>query len=143
MIGVYSGPVPTRLKWIEHAEQFTAVNAFGAGSSTSYGHPNAAGAIGVGAAYYNNTQMYGVSPPVIEEFSSHGGLTNLFDTAGNKLASPDNRDKPDLVAPNGTDTTFFGVDSDSSGFPNFFGTTCYCCFSFTITVRFLADTFTD
>jgi Subtilase family len=32
------------------------------------------------------------------------------------------RNKPELVAPDGGDTTFFGTDTNSNGFPNFFGT---------------------
>ena len=34
----------------------------------------------------------------------------------------DLRDKPEIVAPDGTNTTFFGFDVEPDGFPNFFGT---------------------
>ena len=46
----------------------------------------------------------------------------LFDIAGNSI-SPIIRNKPEIVAPDGGDTTFFGSgDSENNGFPNFFGT---------------------
>ena len=64
-----------------------------------------------------------------EGFSSAGGTPILFDTAGNRLANPIVRNKPRIVAPDGTNTTFFGTDiadpgdgSDTDTFPNFFGT---------------------
>lgn len=87
---------------------------------TSYGHANAAGAIAVGAAAYFETPDFGVSPPLLEGFSSSGGIPILFDLDGD----PQNiwRQKPEITAPDGTDTTFFGSDIEPNGFPNFFGT---------------------
>jgi subtilisin family serine protease len=59
----------------------------------------------------------------LEAFSSSGATPSLFDTLGNRLATPDLRShKPEIVAPDGIDTTFFGSDTDGNGFPNFFGT---------------------
>jgi len=47
--------------------------------------------------------------PVVESFSSSGTTPIFFDTAGNRLATPDPRlFKPELVAPDGVQTTFFG-----------------------------------
>ena len=91
-------------------------------SGTVYGHANARGAEAVGAAAYFNTPAFGVSPPVLNSFSSSGTTPILFDVTGNRLATPDVRAKPEIVAPDGGDTTFFGVDTDGNGFPNFFGT---------------------
>src|SRR5678815_523026 len=91
-------------------------------SGTIYGHTNAAAAEAVGAAVYFNTPAFGVSPPALDSFSSSGGTPILFDTAGNRLNNAEIGSKPEIVAPDGGDTTFFGTDTDSNGFPNFFGT---------------------
>jgi hypothetical protein len=97
-------------------------------SSTIYGHANAAGAEAVGAAFYQETPEFGQTPPLLEPFSSAGGTPILFDPNGNRLSTPV-RQKPEIVAPDGIDTTFFpppelfgNTDVDGSGFPNFFGT---------------------
>jgi len=58
----------------------------------------------------------------LEPFSSAGPTPIIFDTAGSRLAIPQIRLKPEIVAPDGTDTTFFGRDVDADRFPNFFGT---------------------
>src|SRR5262249_40499664 len=55
-------------------------------------------------------------------FSSAGPTPILFDTGGKRLVTPQIRLKPEIVAPDGTDTTFFGRDVDADRFPNFFGT---------------------
>ena len=124
MIGLFEGPLPGFVKWINLGTAVDFANGtIPANFATVFAHPNSEGAIAVGAAYYRDTPEFGVSPPQIESFSSRGGIDILFDTAGNRLSSPDDRNKPDIVAPDGTDTTFFGgFDSDNSGFPDFFGT---------------------
>jgi hypothetical protein len=84
------------------------------GSSTIVGHSNAETAIAVGAVLYLNTPDYGVSVPTVASFSSRGG-TPVNGTV---------RNKPDLTAPNGGNTTvnLGGVNLDGDPFPNFFGT---------------------
>jgi hypothetical protein len=105
---VYSGPL--------------TVNNFATNSSTLWGHSNGASARAVAAAYYGNTPAYGVSPAVLESYSALGGTPILFDTTGNRLATPLVRAKPEFTSVDGVDTTFFGSDTDKSGYPNFYGT---------------------
>ena len=78
-------------------------------TGASYGHSTALGGLGVGAARYENTPVFGISPPVIEGFSSAGGSPILFDTAGNRLAAPQGRQQPAVTAPDGADTRSFGT----------------------------------
>jgi len=102
----FSGPLPGKLKFVYFGN--LTINEYHTFSSTSYGHPMAAGGQGVGAARYSTTPAYGVSPPLVESFSSKGGTPILFDTAGNPVNVV--RQKPDFVAPDGGDNTFFGSD---------------------------------
>ena len=62
-------------------------------------------------------------------FSSQGGVPILFDVSGNSLGVPGPRLKPEIVAPDGTNTSFFFSDTSLDDadefpetFPNFFGT---------------------
>ncbi|MGQ0657002.1 MAG: S8 family serine peptidase, partial [Chromatiales bacterium] len=120
-IGNFEGPNPGLIKTVLLGG--ATIDEFDTASGTSLGHNSALGGLGVGAASYQQTPAFGVSPPVIEPFSSAGGTPILFDTAGNRLASPEIRMQPAITAPDGTNTTFFGgSDDESDGFPNFFGT---------------------
>ncbi|MEM7411772.1 MAG: S8 family serine peptidase [Myxococcota bacterium] len=93
-------------------------------SGTSYGHANAAGALAIGAAAYFETPAFGVSPPLLEPFSSAGGVALRRDSEGNALPEPLVRETPDLVGPDGVNNTVLFGDSevDDDDFPNFFGT---------------------
>ena len=84
------------------------------GSSTLVGQANSAGAIAVGAAFYRNTPPYNVNPPTISSFSSVGGT----------IVEGSVRNKPEIVAAQGINTTveFGSVDYEPDNFPNFFGT---------------------
>lgn len=100
------------------------INEFDTASSTIFGYGNAQGAAAVGAASYLQTPAFGTDPAGLRSFSSAGCTPILFDTAGNRLASPECRLKPAFVAPDGGNTTFFGSDipEDADDFPNFPGT---------------------
>src|SRR5262249_54768281 len=96
-----------------------------------FGHANAAGAEAVGAAFYQQTPQFGQNPPLLEPFSSAGGTPILFALNGTRLATPEVRQKPEIVAPDGIDTSFFpppelfgdtDTPLDSDGYPKFFGT---------------------
>ena len=117
MIVNHSGPNPGLIKYVYFfSGPSPTINEFATNSGTIYGHANAAGAEAVGAARYSNTPAFGVSPPVLESFSSSGTTPVLFDVAGNRLPTPDPRaNKPEVVAPDGVATTV-------PGFSNFFGT---------------------
>ncbi|HHQ13659.1 MAG TPA: hypothetical protein ENK16_01410, partial [Chromatiales bacterium] len=115
---LFSGPAPGVIKFVYFGSM--SIDEYATASSTVYGHANAAGAMAVGAARYSWTPAFGVNPALLEPFSSSGGLTVLFDTSGAPIA--EQRQKPEIVAPDGGDNSFFGSDYESNGFPNFFGT---------------------
>ena len=105
------------LKYVLYSGTAATVAEFATNSSTIFGHPTANGAIAVGAVPW-------YSPSAIEPFSSWGDVTIYFDADGNRLDTPEVRHKPDVVAPDGVNTTFFGSDipDDADSYPNFFGT---------------------
>ncbi len=93
----------------------TTITEFGnTNVSTVVGQANAKGAMAVGAARYTNTPAFGVSPPVLESYSSDGG------TITNDMT----RRKPDFVAPDGVNTTVNLGDPLIPGnpLPTFYGT---------------------
>ena len=115
----------------------SSIGQFFSGGPTIQGHPGAAGAAAVGAAFYFDTPACGTSPAQLEGYSSVGGAPILFNTAGTRLATPVVRQKPDFVGPDGVNTTFLGFTLASAGitvttsnvscqndanYPNFFGT---------------------
>jgi subtilisin family serine protease len=134
MILHHSGAAPGLMKVVVTGPGATALtfDEFGTKTGASWGHSGARGGLGVGAADYQRTPAFGIDPPRVSAYSSAGGSPILFHTAGNRLARPDVRQQPEIVAPSGGDTTFFGgtldgvtllpVDTDGTGFPNFAGT---------------------
>jgi uncharacterized repeat protein (TIGR01451 family) len=103
------GPFPQRLKYVAFSSSAFAINEFDTASGTIFGHANAAGAEAVGAAYYGFTPEFGVSPPVLEWFSSAGSTPVFFDPGGLSLPVPAVRSKPGIVGPDGVSSTFPGL----------------------------------
>jgi len=126
----FAGPDPGRLKYVLFNDALfylTTPAIPGILSPALYGHAKAEGAIATGAAFYLQTPAYGVDTPVVEGYSSVGGTPNYYDISGNRIA-PLVRHKPDIVAPDGVNTSFFNpfgngdIPQDTDTFPNFFGT---------------------
>ncbi|OHD02939.1 MAG: hypothetical protein A2885_14555 [Sphingopyxis sp. RIFCSPHIGHO2_01_FULL_65_24] len=117
------GTNPTFIKYVTFGGTWSA-SEYATNSSTSFGHSNAAGAIGVAAADWFNTPAFGQTPPLGENFTSRGGQQIYFDTDGNALATPETRTTVDITMADGGNNTFFGSDisSDLDTLPNFYGT---------------------
>lgn len=138
VITLFDGPAPGKLKYIIFRHDIEV--EYPTHSSTLYGHANAAGAETVGAAFYQATPAFcnngdsvtyndcgqadGVSTAMLEIFSAAGGTATLFKNNGLRLDPPEFRKKPEVVGPDGTNTTFFFADTsrDLDDWPNFFGT---------------------
>ena len=109
------GEAPSLIKYIDLApgNQFE----YATNSSTVFGGANSSGGLGVAAANFNQTPAFGVTPPRAESFTSIGVTPILFDTEGNRLASPEIRAQPSITAPDGVSTTvpdfdpFFGTSA--------------------------------
>ncbi|WP_428409551.1 hypothetical protein [Hyphococcus sp.] len=146
-----SGDAPGLVKFVIFGGGF-ASSEYEINDPSGFGHNNAAGAEGVGAAAFYFTEEFIGDPSTLQlralagepecvpaclnDFSSAGGTPILFDTDGDRLRRPEVRLKPGLTGPDGTNTTFFTNDTsrdddDGDGvfatgepgeFPNFFGT---------------------
>ena len=108
------GPAPGRIKYVDFGQGLNTFE-YATNSPTSVGHPQSAFGLGVAAADYRKTPAFGQTPPLPEPFTSLGGTPILFDTAGNRLPVPENRNQPGITAPDGVSTTV-------PGFETFFGT---------------------
>ncbi|HEY4209369.1 MAG TPA: S8 family serine peptidase [Puia sp.] len=126
----FAGPDPTRLKYLLYNDAlFYITNPAIPGilAPALVGHAKADGAIATGAAWYLQTPPYGVDTPQVEGFSSEGGVANYYDIHGQRIA-PLVRPKPEIVAPDGGNTSFFNpfgngdIPQDPDTLPNFFGT---------------------
>ncbi len=122
-IARWNGPPANRIKVIVFANGVIKDWEYGGDAPTLVGHANTAGACAVGASAWFFTPKFGVDPPGLNSFSSWGGVPIVFDAAGNPIA-PIVYNKPEFVAPDGGNNTFFGSDTgrDPDVLPNFFGT---------------------
>jgi subtilisin family serine protease len=130
LIVKYEGPDPGLIKYINFGEAEPI--EYDTQSSTIFGHPNAVGAMAVGATAWFNTPKFNdnLERPVINGFSSKGGTPILFQKNGDPQPEPKIRNKPEFVATDGVNTTFFGNNlsfsipgtKEPDNFPNFFGT---------------------
>lgn len=109
-----TGSNPARIKYIifRRGQGDVTFNEYATGTSTIIGQSNALGAITVGAARYDKAPPY-AGPLVKESFSSEGGT----------YVNNQQRNKPDIIAPDGVNTTVnLGIDYDNNSYSNFFGT---------------------
>ena len=130
-ITLFSGDGDNRIKYINFGGNDEIIaNAEYGGSSTTFGHSNAAGAFATGASAYFNTAPFRpdiaavsdvIGPAIVNGFSSYGGLEIRLDLNGDPIA-PEDRMKPDATGSDGDNNTFFGGDAEGDGNPNFFGT---------------------
>jgi hypothetical protein len=134
-IGLVNGShAPGRIKLVlEDDGAGSTINQFNTSSPTIQGHANDANAGTVGAAFYGHTPRCGVTPAVLDGYSSAGGDPVLFDAAGSAQTAVI-RQKPDFVGPDGVNNTFLGQPGTfgytngisecviNGAFPSFFGT---------------------
>ena len=96
------GPAPTMLRWIDFSDDGYNPQALGQGGPVIFGHPAAAGVVATAASPW-------YSPSTPEFYTSIGGnIPILFDSQGNRLATPQIRVEPVVTGPDGVDTSFFG-----------------------------------
>src|SRR5258708_27707428 len=108
-VGLVSGTTPGRIKVVvEDDGAGSKITQYATNSATLQGHPSAAGAAAVGAAFFPNTLSCGASAPTLELFSSVGGNPILCDVNGARLAPPIIRQKPDFAGPDGGHNAFSG-----------------------------------
>ena len=87
-----------------------------------FGHAAAKGAIAVGAYWYDSGLLNGQFTPELEWYSSGGPATICCDAAGNRLGSPEIRQKPEICSVDGVSNTFFGDPNFTDNFFTFYGT---------------------
>ena len=104
---------PVLFKYVAFTSSYTdlAINDpnAGIGSGTVVGHHEDPNAITVGAANSRETPEMGVSPAVLEGYSSAGPGEFLFDAAGQRLATPQTLSAVSIVSTEGETTSVNGL----------------------------------
>jgi PKD repeat protein len=98
------------------------INEHRTDSATLFGHANSTGARAVAAAFWQDTPVFGIDPPLREPYSSRGGTAIYFNPNGSAKQAPEVRAKPEITAVDGVGTTFFFSDTNGDGVDEFFGT---------------------
>ena len=93
------------------------INSFATNSPTIQGHPSAAGAAAVVAAFFPFTPRCGTTPSQLEGFSSEGGGPICSIRLGRASRRPPFVEKPNFVGPDGVNNTFLGFTLTSGGIP--------------------------
>lgn len=123
MISKASGLSPNSIKYIILNSIEGIISEHQTNSSAIFGHANSRLAITVGAASYLHTAAFGSSTTLLQSYSSAGGTKLVFDLNGNYMTNASAPLKPDVIAPDNVNTTFFGdIDTDNDGKPNISGT---------------------
>lgn len=118
MVARASGTGNVRFKFIIFRGEAN-IQDYQSGNSSIVGHSNADGAIAVGAMLYKDIPSISPIWPGVASFSSRGG------TVTNQGAGTVQRAKPDIIGPNGVNTTVNlggAAFNDGDPYPNFFGT---------------------
>jgi hypothetical protein len=137
-VELFAGPTPGYIKYdyFDYGAGTMLIDEYDSQSGASYGHAIARGAASVGAAPWYNTAAWGAPfwsncrPACLEYFSSAGGVPIFFNTSGDRLSTPQVRQKPQFTGPDGGNSTFFYSpitavvpgSTEPDQFPNFFGT---------------------
>ncbi len=122
MITKASGKSPTLFKYIILNSIEGIISEYQTNSGAVFGHANSNSAITIGAANYLDTPSFGQASPLLQSYSSAGGTALVLDFKGNVLRNSVIPKKPDVIAPDNVNTTFFGGnDTDNDGKPNISG----------------------
>ena len=97
---------PGQFKIINYGSGTLTGSGAGQGSGSVIGHELVPGANTVGAVAWSSTKAFGGSN-AIEPFSSVGMGTILYDSNGNRLATPISSSKVNFTAPDGSLTSVF------------------------------------
>lgn len=122
MITKAYGDAPRSFKYIILNSFDGIIQEYHSHSGGLFGHANTEAAISVGASNYFETPAFGITPPLLQSYSSAGGQPIVFDIVGDEISPPKVPQKPDIVAPDNVNNSFFGAtDEENDGLPNIAG----------------------